>query len=143
MVSLLVGILTSPRCVLAGFGLLLAVSWPLLASPGGPWDGSVVPFRLCYAALEVFGPRRHASNLDLATFGAGPGWIFCASRIVFAHALGPCRWIALLPFLRYHCVVRSLWPAPAASVSLLSGPERVTCRRQLRILPILMIFKLI
>ena len=137
---LLEGILASPCCVLASFGLLLAVSWPFLASPGGPWDGSVVPFRLCYAALVVFGPRRHTSNLDLATFGAGPGWIFCASRMVFAHALGPCRWIVLLPFLRYRCVVRPLWPASAAAVSLLSGPERVTCRRQLRIAPILMIF---
>ena len=98
--------------------------------------------RLCgpFSPLVVFGLRRHTSNLDLATFGAGPGWIFCASRIVFAHALGPCRWIALLPFLRYRCVVRPLWPASAASVSLLSGPERDTCRRQLRIAPILMIF---
>ena len=93
--SLLEGILASPGCVLASFGLLLAVSWPLLASPGGPWDGSVVPFGLCYAAVGVFGPRRHASNLDLATLGAGPGWIFCASHVVLAHALGPGRWIPL------------------------------------------------
>ena len=113
----------------AALGRLLAA----LGLPSSPWDGAVVPFGLCYAAVGVFKPRRHASNLDLATFGASPGWIFCASRIVFAHALGPCRWIALLPFLRYRCVVRPLWPAPTASVSLLSGPERVNCRRQLRI----------
>ena len=122
-------------------GKLWAALGRLLASPGGPWDGSVVPFGLCYPTLEVFGLRRHASNLDLATVGAGPGWIFCASRIVLAHALGPSRWIALLPLLHHRCVVRPLWPASAASVSLLPGPERDTCRRQLRIPPILKIFE--
>ena len=132
--------MASPGCVLAGFGLLLAVSWPLLASPGGLWDGSVVPFGLCYVTVGVFGPRRHASNLDLATLGSGPGWIFAEFHIVFAHALGPSRWIAPIPLLHHGCVVRPLWPASAASVSLLSGPERDTCRRQLRIAPILTIF---
>ena len=106
--SLLEGILASPGCVLAGFGLLLAVSWPLLASPGGLWDGSVVPFGLCYAAVGVFGPRRHASNLDLATFGVGPGWIFYPSHVVLAHALGPSRWIAL------HVPPNSIWRRPGS-----------------------------
>ena len=89
-------VLSVSGCVLANFWLLLAVSWPLLASLGDPSDGSVVPFGLCYAALVVFGPRRHTSNLDLATFGTGPGWIFCTFHLVFANALGPSRWIALL-----------------------------------------------
>ena len=120
----------------AALGRLLAA----LGLPGRPLGRLCGPFSPVLCRSGGFPASPAHLQPRFGDFGAGPGWIFCASRIVFAHALGPYRWIALLPFLRYRCVVRPLWPAPAASVSLLSGPERVTCRRQLRIAPILMIF---